>query len=567
MNVAACRRTWVTALALMGSAALALAAGPGQAILPPGSGSPGHDSASGPVRIDGKSPVTLPLEIVATTPTRLPRALARSAEGALWAAFQAEEGVMQGAGLARVLPPPVLPVRGPGRAGWRSDKVHALLPAADDAVLAATDHGLHRVEADGKTTPLGEDLPWHLLAAAPDGTVWMAGIDADHRLAVGRLDGSRVLIHRAPGRFREILRLFPQGPSSGASHHHPPPLSPVEEPEQGSSPGRSHSPQTVSLAATALVVTSDGIHEAGPTGLKALPLKKTPLFLPPSHSVERRMPPIWLYDAARTPDGSLFLIGAHKTLVRRSGGRFEVVGAGHFSELCAGLGDQELLAADFDGRLWHWDGRRLACVDRGTDRRHLRHLTLDDRGSLWAEEDAADGRPHAIVRYDPPYTDGPRARASLGLFPGLLSPGVLALLGDGQGGCLLSTNEGICRVPPDDSGPQPLPPLPDPLASPGGAAMSHHIIRNIPMAHCARGPEACPKCRALAAAGPRPCLLDIAPPDQGMVTRRVIECLVDGVKVWREFDIVRTFADEAEARTYAAEHGITDLELAPPGTP
>lgn len=93
--------------------------------------------------------------------------------------------------------------------------------------------------------------------------------------------------------------------------------------------------------------------------------------------------------------------------------------------------------------------------------------------------------------------------------------------------------------------------------------MPHHIIRSIPMAHCARGPETCPKCRVLAAAGPRPCLLDIAPPDQGMVTRRVIECMVDGVKVWREFDIVRTFADETEARAYAAEHGITDVELTP----
>ncbi len=288
------------------------------------------------------------------------------------------------------------------------------------------------------------------------------------------------------------------------------------------------------------------------------------------------MPPVWLFDAARTSDGSLFLIGAHKTLVRRRGGRFETVAAGHFSELCAGPGDQELLAADFDGRLWHWDGRRLACVDRGRGRRHLRRLTLDDRGSLWAEEDVSDGQPHAILRYDPPYTDGPRARASLGLFPGLLSPGVLALLGDGQGGCFLSTNEGICRVPPEAAAPPLLPPQTDPLPPPlpasgpavspasippvpGGPAMPHHIIRNIPMVHCARGPETCAKCRTVA--GPRLCLLDVAPPGQGMVTRRVIECQIDGVKVWREFDIIRTFADEAEARAYAAEHGITDVDL------
>jgi hypothetical protein len=31
--------------------------------------------------------------------------------------------------------------------------------------------------------------------------------------------------------------------------------------------------------------------------------------------------------------------------------------------------------------------------------------------------------------------------------------------------------------------------------------------------------------------------------------------------VWREFDVVRTFESEAEARQYAVEHGIEDVEL------
>ncbi len=92
--------------------------------------------------------------------------------------------------------------------------------------------------------------------------------------------------------------------------------------------------------------------------------------------------------------------------------------------------------------------------------------------------------------------------------------------------------------------------------------MSHHIIRIISMSHCKRGPDNCPKCRAIA--GQRICLLDIAPPDQGIVQRRVIGVQVDGERAWREFDVVRVFADEAEARAYAAANGIADIDLDTP---
>lgn len=94
----------------------------------------------------------------------------------------------------------------------------------------------------------------------------------------------------------------------------------------------------------------------------------------------------------------------------------------------------------------------------------------------------------------------------------------------------------------------------------GNNPMTHHIIRLISMSHCKRGPEHCPKCRAMG--GPRICLLDIAPPDQGMVQRRVIELQIDGERAWREFDVIRVFADEAEARAFAAENGIDDIDLA-----
>jgi hypothetical protein len=59
----------------------------------------------------------------------------------------------------------------------------------------------------------------------------------------------------------------------------------------------------------------------------------------------------------------------------------------------------------------------------------------------------------------------------------------------------------------------------------------------------------------------RICLLDIDPPDLGLVQRRVIEVTIDGETAWREFDVVQAFEDEAEALAYAGEAGITDVEV------
>jgi hypothetical protein len=60
---------------------------------------------------------------------------------------------------------------------------------------------------------------------------------------------------------------------------------------------------------------------------------------------------------------------------------------------------------------------------------------------------------------------------------------------------------------------------------------------------------------------PAICLLDVDPPNQGREARRTIEIEVGGRKEWREFDVVKTFADETEARKYAAENGIVDVDL------
>jgi hypothetical protein len=89
--------------------------------------------------------------------------------------------------------------------------------------------------------------------------------------------------------------------------------------------------------------------------------------------------------------------------------------------------------------------------------------------------------------------------------------------------------------------------------------MPRHIIRRIRLAHCKRGPEVCEKCREMNVE--RICLLDICLPDAGQVQRRVIEISVDGETEWREFDVVQMFADEQEAKAYAAQNGIKDVVI------
>lgn len=89
--------------------------------------------------------------------------------------------------------------------------------------------------------------------------------------------------------------------------------------------------------------------------------------------------------------------------------------------------------------------------------------------------------------------------------------------------------------------------------------MTRHIIRRIRLAHCARGPERCEKCREMDREAP--CLLDIDPPNLGLAARRVLPVTLDGETAWREFDVVRIFDDDDDARAYAAQYAVTDVEL------
>jgi len=79
-------------------------------------------------------------------------------------------------------------------------------------------------------------------------------------------------------------------------------------------------------------------------------------------------------------------------------------------------------------------------------------------------------------------------------------------------------------------------------------------IKKIRLAHCKKGPLLCAQCREMDVE--RWCLLDMSPPDQGRVQRRVIQVQVDGRLEWREFEVVRVFDDEQEARAWAEKEGI-----------
>ena len=83
--------------------------------------------------------------------------------------------------------------------------------------------------------------------------------------------------------------------------------------------------------------------------------------------------------------------------------------------------------------------------------------------------------------------------------------------------------------------------------------MKQYLIRRVRLAHCKRGPDRCDQCREMDAE--RICLLDIRP--EGEMQRRVIQV----GEIWYEFEILRSFENKDEARSYAEEHGIDDVEI------
>ena len=87
--------------------------------------------------------------------------------------------------------------------------------------------------------------------------------------------------------------------------------------------------------------------------------------------------------------------------------------------------------------------------------------------------------------------------------------------------------------------------------------MSRLIIAKVRLAHCKKGPQVCEQCREMDTE--KICLLEVDPADRGMAQRRLMPIEIAGERVWREYDIVRSFASESEARAYATAEGIVDV--------
>lgn len=58
-------------------------------------------------------------------------------------------------------------------------------------------------------------------------------------------------------------------------------------------------------------------------------------------------------------------------------------------------------------------------------------------------------------------------------------------------------------------------------------------------------------------------LLDLCPTQ--VAARPMLSFMIDGKMVMKEYDVVRIFKTDAEARKYAAENNITDISIGPTG--
>lgn len=80
------------------------------------------------------------------------------------------------------------------------------------------------------------------------------------------------------------------------------------------------------------------------------------------------------------------------------------------------------------------------------------------------------------------------------------------------------------------------------------------IIRIVPLPLSKKVP---PKIKPV----PKIALLDICPDNYGMMQRPVIGVRINGKKMWREFDVVKTFRNRAEAKAYAKTNKIKDVKF------
>ena len=85
-----------------------------------------------------------------------------------------------------------------------------------------------------------------------------------------------------------------------------------------------------------------------------------------------------------------------------------------------------------------------------------------------------------------------------------------------------------------------------------------HVIRQMSIPHCAKGPKGCAKCRE-AAKDVKFYVLKVYP-DPGTMARPIIEVKVKGETHWMVYDTINSFKDEKEARNFAKKNKLTLIE-------
>lgn len=81
------------------------------------------------------------------------------------------------------------------------------------------------------------------------------------------------------------------------------------------------------------------------------------------------------------------------------------------------------------------------------------------------------------------------------------------------------------------------------------------VIRKISIPHCARGPLRCEKCKEMSKEK-NICLLKIYFKER-KITSPIIELVRNGKRRFFEFEVVKIFKDEIEARNYAEKNAVS----------
>jgi len=76
------------------------------------------------------------------------------------------------------------------------------------------------------------------------------------------------------------------------------------------------------------------------------------------------------------------------------------------------------------------------------------------------------------------------------------------------------------------------------------------IIKKMPSIHCARGSELCEKCKIMAEEEEKFCLIRVYL-KAGKVARPMTEIFVGCRRIFGEYDVVKVFKNDREAKEYA----------------